>query len=435
MRRRADWFVMVAAAAALAASCNGRIQWADAYTALGAGEHVRSARDRDADPVRLANADAENELPRGFTPGPRIHPPGTLAHLRYQTFDSTGASLESWEVRALVPPLPAIEGHGNQERPLVETTPCSGACGDRGRTGLVMVHSGQPGLSAEWVLRMPVGRTFDLGPRTLITQDLLGAARRVSLTSRRDGDRYVTEPANIQVTLHAVCAAKVRLGSFTRFELDPNAIVPFPRGWRTYRWVQLDDCGRIAPLAETAPVAPPQPRVARTVPESAGDTSHAILTVRREPGQGFVQLLVDEAWLQREGIPRTIRLEARCRYDPAANAWEPVSATGPSGSLRVMVRPPDEAGRPPRVLSLLPREPGLFWVQWIEGLRDTSGGEMRSGRDAAFRRHEAFVPSGPILCNDLEIGAPPAGTVVACVPFADRAQAQFVPKPDSSCAR
>jgi hypothetical protein len=434
MAGRAYIFVMLAVLATMTASCSGTTQWADAYQALGADVSARRAGGRDIDRILLATAESESEPPKGLEPGPRIHPHGTLAHLKYRTFDASGAPLDSWEVRALVPPLPNIEGHAGQETPLVEATRCSGDCGDRGRTGLVLLRSGEPGLAAEWVLRMPIGRTFDLGARPVMTQDLLGDPRRVSLVSRRDGDRYVSEPTNVQVTLQSVCAANVRVGSFARFEFDENTL-PMPRGWRKYRWVQLDGCGQLHPLAVTTPAPAAPVRPAPRIPEPAGDTSHSILTVRRDPGKGYAQLTIDEAWLQREGIPRTIQLERMCQFNPATNAWQPAPATDARGSLRVMVRSPGEAGQPPRVLALLPREPGLYWVQWREGLRDTGGNAARSAREAAFKQHDALVPSGPILCNDVDIGHAPAGTVATCVPFAGRAQVRFVPKPDARCGR
>ena len=89
---------LVAAVAVVTLAVNPRVRRADAYRALDA---VDTADDR----VRLANAMVDGDPPNGFTPGPRIHKAGTLAHLRYETFDADGRRLDDWQVRALVPPL------------------------------------------------------------------------------------------------------------------------------------------------------------------------------------------------------------------------------------------------------------------------------------------------------------------------------------------
>lgn len=72
---------------------------------------------------------------------------------------------------------------------------------------------------------------------------------------------------------------------------------------------------------------------------------------------------------------------------------------------------------PKRRLVRLPADVALFWVRWSE--------------EARF--HEAWLTSGPVLCNDLSAGPSPPGKVSACVPFSDRAEAQFVPLPPADC--
>jgi len=73
--------------------------------------------------------------------------------------------------------------------------------------------------------------------------------------------------------------------------------------------------------------------------------------------------------------------------------------------------------RTDQALFVLPQRVGLFWVEWLED-------ERAAG---------SLAVSGPVLCNDIEIGEPPAGTIAACVPFATSAVAKFVPDPRTHC--
>ena len=63
---------------------------------------------------------------------------------------------------------------GNGEGPVWREA-CPPPCDEElARTGgLRLMRSGEPGIASEWVLRMPVGKTFDLRPRPLLTQDIL----------------------------------------------------------------------------------------------------------------------------------------------------------------------------------------------------------------------------------------------------------------------
>jgi hypothetical protein len=44
------------------------------------------------------------------------------------------------------------------------------------------------------------------------------------------------------------------------------------------------------------------------------------------------------------------------------------------------------------------------------------------------------VASGPVLCNDIDLGPAPPGQIAACVPYANRAEARFVAEPAKACA-
>jgi hypothetical protein len=89
---------------------------------------------------------------------------------------------------------------------------------------------------------------------------------------------------------------------------------------------------------------------------------------------------------------------------------------------------PQDASNGNRVAFELPHEVALFWLQC---------GEENDGERSAhnLRYRDALVISGPILCNDVDLGPPPSGQVAACVPYADRAEARFVLTPAEACAR
>jgi len=209
-------------AALVTAACGAGIHWTSAYAAGPAAD----------DRVLLANALAESDPPVGFTPGPRLHPVGTLARLQYETFDADGHLLDEWEVRALVPPLPErLEERGCPEECRLEEA----------RGAAIVSSSGNPGIAAEWVLRMPKNRAFDLGTRPIVTQDLRDdTPKRVAVAFRRQDGHDIPEPARIRVTLVETCAARVRIGRVRHVEVYPDAIVPIPRGFRSRQWIQAD---------------------------------------------------------------------------------------------------------------------------------------------------------------------------------------------------
>jgi len=218
------------------------VRWEDAYRGLDAAE---PSGVHDIERRRLAWAQAEDEPPAGMTIGPRLHRPGVLARLRYETFDVAGFPLEAWEVRALVPRLPDIAPRREGEHPQLGWMGCPDECRAEleHANGTVITQSGEPGLGGEWILRMPVAQTFDLGRRSLVTHDIFAdLGRQLPITFRREGGRDIPEPAAIRVTLLDVCRPRVRIGTVTRLEFYPFTTVPIPRGFATTRWVQLDGC-------------------------------------------------------------------------------------------------------------------------------------------------------------------------------------------------
>ena len=205
-------------------------RFSDAYVALEAAEVASPARGTQGERLRLAQAMAEGEPPRGMAVGARIHPVGTLAHLRYETLDRGGQVLSTIEVRALVPSLPAFGEdapggpHGEIECPEV----CRSALAPT--AAHLIARGGSPGLSPEWVMRMPVGHAFEI-PRDSFTLQDVEDRRPISLPVAR-----------YRVTLVEACPAQVRMGTVRSIDYAPFAIVPIPRGLKTSRWFQVDGC-------------------------------------------------------------------------------------------------------------------------------------------------------------------------------------------------
>jgi len=113
-RSRRDWIVAVTVAIVVIAiganSAGGTwvaswlggsgVRWQDAYRALGAPETVGSGNAAERERLLLAQALVDGDPPAGLVVGPRLHPPGTLARLAYETVDSQGQPLDRWRVRS-----------------------------------------------------------------------------------------------------------------------------------------------------------------------------------------------------------------------------------------------------------------------------------------------------------------------------------------------
>jgi hypothetical protein len=395
-------------------------RWQDVYTALEAAETNLPRHAGERERLLLANAHADSEPPLGLKIGPRLHPVGTLARLRYETFDENGERIDEWQVRALVPQIGGEHGpywdHACP-RPCQEETRRSG--------GTRIYRSGEPGIAEEWVLRMPVGRPFELKSRPLQMQDILDTRpRRLPLTSVRVGDRHVQRPAKILVTLVEACPAQVRTATVLNFEFDSNT-VPMPRGFQTTRWVQLDGCGQL----EQLPPPPRQERPVHITPETAVPAALETVSVRRQTGTGHAALKVNEMWLQQHNAPVSFQVINVCRYDATTNRWQALPPPDPRVRWRIAPQSGEEARSGERTAFELPRETALFWVGWTE--EDDRRGRPQSAGNVLFR--QTLVTSGPVLCNDIAIGTLPIAQVAACVPFADHAEARFVPDPAEGC--
>jgi hypothetical protein len=150
---------------------------------------------------------------------------------------------------------------------------------------------------------------------------------------------------------------------------------------------------------------------------------------RRSTGTGFNTLRVEDSWFLRHPDPIEFVLRGICRYDPAADLWTRVTAAQTGVATRI-IAPRREAGpvSEGRLVVALPEEVALFWVEWIERSEGNRTTRNQSVRDA-------LATSGPMLCEDIDLGPAPAGRVPACVPFLNRAEARFVPSPREACSR
>jgi hypothetical protein len=394
------------------------VRWQEAYTVLDTAEANLPRNPRERERLLLLNALGEGEPPAGMRVGPslrpRIHPVGTIARLRYETLDENGAPLDTWDVRALVPNI----GNG------VGREPCLRPCREQvaRSKGTQLRRSGTPGITEEWVLRMPVGKTFELGPRPLRTQDILDTRERsVGIGSVRVGERWVPRPAQIRVTLVEACPATVRVGTAMSFEFD-NSMIPLPRGFATSRWVEADGCGKLVPL----PPPPPRPPPQHAQREIAEPPDLRAIVVRRDARTGQVDLKVDETWMRQHDKKVMANVATVCRYDPESDHWRRLPPPNPRLVNSIDPVSPAEARYGERVVYSLPREPGLYWLYWAE--QDDGN---RSSRRIRWR--DARVAAGRVLCNDVALGAAPEGRIAACVPFANHAEARFVPEPAKEC--
>jgi hypothetical protein len=102
------------------------------------------------------------------------------------------------------------------------------------------------------------------------------------------------------------------------------------------------------------------------------------------------------------------------RYDPAADRWTPVAG---DVMRRVLFEPVRPSANPAATQPLRPNPIGLYWAAWMQ--------------DGVPRG--TFIFRGPVQCDDVNLGEPPAGKVAACVPSENSAKAQFVPDPRLYC--
>jgi hypothetical protein len=403
------------------------VRWDDAYVALDAAETHHSSNASERERLLLANAQAEVEAPAGMPVDRRIHPVGTLVRLRYEILSDSGDIADVVEVRAIVPALPAF-GADAPAAPF-GATGCPKACQRHlAATQAVQIHrTGQPGLADEWVLRMPVGRAFDLGRQSFTVRDF-------------QSDRSHSIPlSSMRVTMVEACIGRVRAGAVTELEFFPLAILPIPRGLRTHRWVQLEGCTRLAgspPPPRVTAMPPPDPNSVDETeappgkelrrPASASPTASEAIIPYLEGALGRGLLVVDERWLATRAHGQRVQVLRACRFHATTNRWLPVAT--PVEELEIALPgSPGANPRPPlRVALRLPEGPGLFWVEWTEA---------DLGRPQDLRRHALRIEAGrPPQCPHAARRAAAPDEIVACVPNLGSGDLRAVPDPESYCS-
>jgi hypothetical protein len=346
----------------------------------------------------------DNEPPAGLPIKQRLHSPGSLVKLRYQQIDDSGAAVATYEVRALAPPLPAFPPN-YCPKPCRDQLQSSGAA--------LIDRSGQAGLADEWLLRMPVGRTFTLGRRSLQIQDIEQKQSRAA------------PYANYQVTLLDICQAKVRIGKSTSFQFSTDSVVPVPKGFVTRRWVQLEGCRALMqarpPAALSGPVQEwekPQPHFRTSWPGSMADFE--AVQPSQPLGQPEVTLVAAEPWITRHGQPVVFHMLRACHFEPAAARW--VVQPAPEGDIEIAPSAPSTPTI--RIVHQFPELNALLFAEWVELWPDKTRHE-----------HRFLVPPKQGSCFEKTLPEPAAGQIVACVPVSGNSETMLVPDPERLCGK
>ncbi len=414
-------FVLVAGAAFIVDATG--VHWQDGYRALEAAETNLPAGQRERERYLLMNAQADGPPPVGMPIEHRVRDAGSLVRVRYEFIGSDAQVTDTVEIRALVPALPyfGADAPGSD----LGRVECPSECREQlaRRNAVLLPRSGDPGLAGEWLLRMPVGRAFDLGLRSLRVQDIEAKTAR-SLPSAR-----------VRVTLLEACPARVRQGSISKLDFIEGATVPLPNGWHARRWIQLEGC---AAMMRQAPIGPPpdaaaaaraaralQPPVRMNSDAYSPDPTLEGVRPLRLHAQGFASLVVDDDWQARHGRPMHFRMLRACRYDPAANRWQALPLPGEAGDIAPLAR---KAPRSARIAFRFPEEPGLFWAEWSE----TDQAPVDKPRE-----HRTLVYAGSDLdCDVSQARAAQADEIMTCVPRRlQRAEARVLPAPQTHCSR
>ena len=147
--------------------------------------------------------------------------------------------------------------------------------------------------------------------------------------------------------------------------------------------------------------------------QDVGKDWKSVVSVHRDPVSGMCSLAARGSLFQAaKAKARIFRLRSLCRYDPLAKSWTRQERTGET-PIEIKIH----HWQTEQTLLNLPSEAALFWVEWSEDKRVVS----------------TLAVSGPVLCNDIEIGEPPKGMIATCVPSAHSARAMFVPDPAIHC--
>ncbi len=376
------------------------VRWQDAYQVLGVVEQG---------PQGIAQAMADGDPPQGLELGARVHAPGTLMRIRYEQLDDTGTPVATHEIRALVPELPFV-GSDAPGTELDELT-----CRERCRRELAaanaveILRGGRGGLSDEWLLRLPLGKTFDLGKSDLKIQDIAEEQWRT----------YPVKP--LRITALAACKATVKVGTAMHIEYFK---FPVPRALRTTKWLQVEGCAEMmnaGPLHEEvgapapAPLPAPEPALRKSWLDRA---DWEAVRPQQEGGLRWAVLMADEDWLARHGKPRLFHLLRSCQFNAQTREW--VSLPQPEGDAEITLQ--TSLPRVQRIAYHFPKKNALFFAEWTE-TEDGVNGPV----------HRILIPSGADSCREATPGTFAEGEVLACVPSGGIADQVLVPDPVMHC--
>lgn len=394
--------LLLAGAAALVWKVN-TVRWQDAYRALEVYDSGPEATN-----LVMAQTLAEGEAPEGLTLGARLHPFGSLMRIRYEELDAAGAPVATHDVRALVPALPyfGADAPGSE----FGAIDCRERCrSELAASGAVLIsRSGKAGIADEWLLRLPIGRSYPLGRTDLHIQDIGEDRQR----------NYAQMP--MRVTLLETCKATVRIGSASYLDFIA-ALIPY--ALHTTQWVQLEGCTEMmnaAPAPEVIDaVSPPAAISVRKAWQDRSDWG--AVRPMQSGGRYDAVLAVDRDWPGSRGKSRLFHLVRACRFDRTIEQW--VALPKPEGDADV-----SQPGGPDGVQQLayrFPQRPALYFAEWTE-IEDGTAGP----------RHRITMPSGTETCRDGTLPPVGPGEVVACVPSSGNgmvADATVVPDPAVGC--
>jgi hypothetical protein len=152
----------------------------------------------------------------------------------------------------------------------------------------------------------------------------------------------------------------------------------------------------------------------RPAAQSRATQWKSVVYAHRTGGTGAGSLRARTSDLIHLSAPRRVAIRAVFRYVPETETWARLALDPlPSMTLKVALPRQVYSAESDPVLLTIPQPVGLFWALWEED----------------GHRLATAIYAGPMLCEDVMLGPAPPGRVAMCVPFADRAEARFVPDP------
>jgi len=158
----------------------------------------------------------------------------------------------------------------------------------------------------------------------------------------------------------------------------------------------------------------------KTVAEASRQEWKSVVYAYRDPANGEGSLKANGYLLYQLGQPREFRLLGVCRYDSERRRWLNITKRMMERATTLKPQKRDSySSKTDEQLVRFDSPIGLYLVEWMEDTHHVS----------------TTVFSGPVQCNDIDIGEPPKGFIAACVPFPRNGTAMFVPDPEIECKK